>query len=159
MNIHIHIVLAHTCFLENDKKNICCPLWRLNTESRNESITCRKNVRQKISSKFFSGLGKWVRQWKWSEIESPSIMSDSLQPCGLYSPWNSLSKKPGVGSLSLLQGIFPTQDRTQVSHIAGGFFTSWATREAQWVRQWPAMNDSGKITDQWKAPWVFDIKA
>ena len=27
----------------------------------------------------------------------------------------------------------PTQprDQTQVSHIAGGFFTSWATREAQ----------------------------
>ena len=32
----------------------------------------------------------------------------------------------GVGSLSLLQGIFPTQ----VSHIASGFFTSWAIREA-----------------------------
>ena len=35
------------------------------------------------------------------------------------------------GYLSFLQGIFPTQGRTQVSHIAGGFFTSWATREAQ----------------------------
>ena len=112
-------------------KNIHCPLWRLNTESRNESIICRKNVRQKISSKFLSGLGKWVRHWEWSESESPSIMSDSLQPRGLYSPWNSLSKNTGVGSLSLLQGIFPPRDRTQVSHIAGGFFTSWATREAQ----------------------------
>ena len=30
----------------------------------------------------------------------------------------------GVGSLSLLQEVFPTQDQTQVSHIAGGFFTS-----------------------------------
>ena len=29
------------------------------------------------------------------------------------------------------RGIFPTQDRTQVSHIAGRFFTSSATREAQ----------------------------
>ena len=26
---------------------------------------------------------------------------------------------------------FPTQGSNQVSHIAGGFFTSWATREAQ----------------------------
>ena len=50
---------------------------------------------------------------------------------GLYSPWNSLGQNTGVGSLSLLQGIFPTQDRTQVSRIAGRFFTSWATREAQ----------------------------
>ena len=28
------------------------------------------------------------------------------------------------------QGIFPTQDQSQVSHIAGRFFTNWATREA-----------------------------
>ena len=39
-------------------------------------------------------------------------------------PWNSPGQNTGVGSLSLLQGIFPTQDQTQVSHIAGGFFTS-----------------------------------
>ena len=28
---------------------------------------------------------------------------------GLYSPWNSLGQNTGVGSLSLLQGIFPSQ--------------------------------------------------
>ena len=36
-------------------------------------------------------------------------MSSSLGPHGLYSPWNSPGENPGVGSLSLLQGIFPTQ--------------------------------------------------
>ena len=36
-------------------------------------------------------------------------MSDSLRPHGLYSPWDSPGKNTGVGSLSLLQGIFPTQ--------------------------------------------------
>ena len=36
-------------------------------------------------------------------------MSDSLQPHELYSPWNSPGQNTGVGSLSLLQGIFPTQ--------------------------------------------------
>ena len=36
-------------------------------------------------------------------------MSDSLQPHGLYRPWNSPGPNTGVGSLSLLQGIFPTQ--------------------------------------------------
>ena len=41
-----------------------------------------------------------------------------------------LQARTRVGSLSLLQGIFPTQDWTQVSRIAGRFFTSWATREA-----------------------------
>ena len=44
---------------------------------------------------------------KWTE--SHSVMSDSLWPHGLYSPWNSPGQNTGVGSCSLLQGIFPTQ--------------------------------------------------
>ena len=41
--------------------------------------------------------------------ESRSVVSYSLWPNGLQSPWNSASQNTGVGSLSLLQGIFPTQ--------------------------------------------------
>ena len=44
---------------------------------------------------------------KWSE--SRSVVSNSLQPHGLHRPWNSPGKSARVGSLSLLQGIFPTQ--------------------------------------------------
>ena len=33
----------------------------------------------------------------------------TLWPCALGSPWNSPGQNTGVGSLSLLQGIFPTQ--------------------------------------------------
>ena len=43
------------------------------------------------------------------ERESHSVVSNSLRPHGLYSPWNSLGQNTGVGSLSLFQGIFPTQ--------------------------------------------------
>ncbi|XDA71253.1 hypothetical protein R6Z07F_001605 [Ovis aries] len=43
------------------------------------------------------------------ESASHSVVSSSLQPHGLYSPWNSPGQNTGVGSLSLLQGIFPTQ--------------------------------------------------
>ena len=43
------------------------------------------------------------------ESESLSVVSDSLRPHGLYSPWNSPGQNTGVGSCSLLQGIFPTQ--------------------------------------------------
>ena len=32
-----------------------------------------------------------------------------LRPHGLCSPWNSPDQNTGVGSLSILQGIFPTQ--------------------------------------------------
>ena len=45
-----------------------------------------------------------------SESESHSVMSDSLGPHGLYSPWNSPGQSTGVGSLSLLQGIFPNEE-------------------------------------------------
>ena len=34
--------------------------------------------------------------------ESSSVVSDSLRPHGLYSPWNSPGQNKGVGSLSLL---------------------------------------------------------
>ena len=44
-----------------------------------------------------------------SESESCSVVSDSLRPYGLYSPWNSPGQNTGVGSLPLLQEIFPTQ--------------------------------------------------
>ena len=50
-------------------------------------------------------LGTWERP---SESESRSVMYDSLRPHGL-SPWNSPGQNTGVGSLSFLQGIFPTQ--------------------------------------------------
>ena len=44
-----------------------------------------------------------------SESESGSVVSDSLQPRGLYSPWNSPGQHTGGSSFSLLQGILPTQ--------------------------------------------------
>ena len=47
------------------------------------------------------------------ESESLSVMSDSLRPHGLNSPWNYPGQITGVGSLSLLQRIFPTQESNQ----------------------------------------------
>ena len=56
-------------------------------------------------------LTEFVLQWdiKESENESHSVVSNSLWPHGLYSPWNSPGQNTGVGNLSLLQGIFLTQ--------------------------------------------------
>ena len=51
--------------------------------------------------------GKWeIPLSLKSESKSLSVVSNSLW---LYSPWNSPGQNTGVGSLSLLQGIFPTQ--------------------------------------------------
>ena len=41
--------------------------------------------------------------------ENHSVVPDSSWPHGLHSPWNSAVQNSGVGSLFLLQGIFPTE--------------------------------------------------
>ena len=51
--------------------------------------------------------GIWSHHFKASE--TCSVVSNSFWPHGLCSPWNSLGQNTGGGSLSLLQGIFPTQ--------------------------------------------------
>ena len=85
----------------------------------------------------FHSLGKSshrLKHFKFQECESESrsVVSDSLRPHGLYSAWNSPGQNTGVGSLSLLQWIFLTQELNQESPaLQGGFFTSLATREAE----------------------------
>ena len=81
----------------------------------------------------------WAQVWIagrfftiWSPSESCSVESDSLWPQSTKSyivHW--ILQATGVGSLSLLQGIFAPGALTQVSRIAGSFFTNWATGEAQ----------------------------
>ena len=72
----------------------------------------------------------------YHESESHSAVSDSLRPHGLHSPWNSPGQNTGVGSLSLLQGIFPTQGLNpglphcrqilfQLSHKGGPRILEW----------------------------------
>ena len=80
-----------------------------------------------------------------SESESGSVVSNSLPPHELYSPWNSPGQNTGVGSLSLLQRIFPTQGSNPgLPHckseslmspvLAGVFFTTSTNWEAQELR-------------------------
>ena len=67
------------------------------------------------------------------ESESGSVVSDSLGPHGLYSPWSSPGQNSGLGiAFPFPRGSSQPRDRTQASCITGRFFTSWATREA-WV--------------------------
>ena len=54
-----------------------------------------------------------ISQARILENESCSVVSDSLGPHGILSPWNSPGQNIGLGSLSLLQGIFPTQESNQ----------------------------------------------
>ena len=96
--------------------------WRnKNTFSPNITLyfpSLRISFLSPIWLKILGGEGRW---WLYSFFcpqyqgqcllygESHSVMSDSLPPHGLYSPWHSPGLSTGVGSHSLLQGIFQTQ--------------------------------------------------
>ena len=47
--------------------------------------------------------------WKKVKVKV-ALLCPTLWPHGLYSPWYSLGQNTRVGTLSLLQGIFPTQE-------------------------------------------------
>ena len=85
------------------------------------------------------------------ESESCSLVSDSLWPHGLYSPWDSLGQNIGVIRLSLLEGIFPTQGYNpslphfrqilyQLSHKGSPRILEWVacpfSRGSSWPRNW-----------------------
>ena len=129
---------------------------------KDDTAECLASLQETRKNSMYKG------KWKW---KSCSVVSNSSRPHRLYSSWNSPGQNTGVGSLSLLQGIFPIQglnpgfshcrqilyhlshkgtprilewvaypfssessqlrNGTEISYIAGGFFTNWAIREAR----------------------------
>ena len=88
------------------------------------------------------------KTWSIHPILSCSVVSNSLQPHGLYSPWNSPGQNTGVGSLSLLQGIFPTQGSNpglphcrwilyQLSHKGSPGILEWVAYPFYSGSSWP----------------------
>ena len=101
-----------------------------------------------------------------SESESHSVVSDSWQPHGLYRPWNSPGQNTGVGSCSLLQGIFPNQRLNpgllhcrqilyQLSHSS----VQWFSRVRLFATQWTAARQASlSVTNSWSLLKLMSIK-
>ena len=87
-----------------------------------------------LSPWLFNFYAEWVSEWK-----SLSRVQLFVTP---WTPWSSPGQNTGVGSHSFSKGSSPSRDGTQVSHIAGRFFTSWAIRvhhmkyHAGWITSW-----------------------
>ena len=66
-----------------------------------------------LASRFFTTSATWEAQWVYKIIGKMKVKVAQSCPTfaaqGLYSPWNSPGQNTGVGSRSLLQGIFPAQ--------------------------------------------------
>ena len=82
-------------------------------------------------------MGAWHLQFFYvfeSESESRSVVSDSLRPHSLCSPWNSPAQNSEVGSLSLLQRIFPTQGSNPGHPHYGQILYQLSHKEAKNIR-------------------------
>ena len=78
------------------------------------------------------------------ESESHSVMSNSLQPHGLYSLPILQAEILKWVAVPFSRGSSQLRNRTQVSHIAGRLFTNWAIREAQ--ENWGAEKEKNNLT-------------
>ena len=81
-------------------------LWPVHYQ---QQVQCKDRTRASNAQRWLPDPITLFSQSLGIEFESHSIVSDSLWPHGLYSPWNSPGQNTGVGSHSLLQRIFPTQ--------------------------------------------------
>ena len=72
-------------------------------------------------------VNRLIGPFMWNEI--CSVVSDSLQPHGLHSTWNSQVRILEWVAFPFSRESSQPRDQTQVSCIAGGFFTIWATRK------------------------------
>ena len=90
-------------------------------------------------------MGKFCNYSKL-ESESHSVMSFSLRSHG--SPWNSPGQNTGVGSLSLLQGIFPTQGLNPGLPYSKWILYQLSHREAQQYWSGLPISSPGDLPDR-----------
>ena len=96
----------------------CTASWILNCYSLNEPDALIINQLGKEVQAYFWILNLIPLVYEWVS-EGHSVMSDSLRPHGLYSPWNSLGQNTGVVAFPFSWGSSQPRDRTQVSLTAG----------------------------------------
>ena len=108
--------------------------------------------------------------WKVKVKVIPSCLT--LQPHGLHSPWNSPGQNTGVGGLSLLQGIFPTQGSNpglphcrwilyQLSYQGSPRILEWVAYPVSSGSSWPRNQTrvswiAGGIFTNWATPTKFN---
>ena len=76
-------------------------------------------------------VGRGCGHFRPGEYESASaghsVVSDSLRPHGLYSPWILQARILEWVAVPFSRGTYQPRDRTEASRIAGGFFIIRAT--------------------------------
>ena len=126
--------------------------------------TCSKLGKEYVKAVYYHPVYLTYIQ---SESGSRSVVSNSLRPHGLYSPWNSPGQNTGVGSHSFLQGIFPVQGLNpgllhcrwilyQLSHKGSPRILEWVASPLSSRSSWPR-NQPGVscIADRFFTSWAI----
>ena len=114
---YVYIWLSLFHMLKSSLLNCFCLALNLNSQI---------NPRNKFETCELRGFDDFFRSFRAlkSQSESRSVAFTSLQPHGLYSPWNSPGQNSGMGSHFLFQGVFSTQGSNQGLLHCRRFFTS-----------------------------------
>ena len=105
--VHFH---GHHPFLLSDSPPLMFPGYDVNNPSVKPII--RMTTWFTVQTQDTSENEKW--KMKVKVVQSCSTLCDPMD----YSPWNSPGQNTGVGSLSFLQGIFPTNTGIEPRSLA-----------------------------------------
>ena len=133
-----------------------------------KDVSFGENVYVTYDSEGWLRLGWFSSEWRflWMWLVSLMLLWPAAvwkvkvtQSCptlwNLYTPWNSPGQNTGVGSLSLLQGIFPTQESKpgllpcrqilyQLSHQGSPRILEWVAYPfsigSSWPRNWTGVS-------------------
>ena len=105
----------------------------------------------------------WKWEWEWKSLSLVRVFATPW----LYSSWNSPGQNTGMGSLFLLQGIFPTQGLNsglphcrqilyQLRHKGSPRILEWvaypSSRGSSWPRNWTGVSC---IADRFFTNWAI----
>ena len=148
--LRLNVVVVQSCLtLCDSMDNSCsnsCPL----SQRCHPTISC---LCRPLLSFAFNLFQHWGLFQRVKGSESHSVVSDSLQPHRLYSPWDSPGQNTGVGSLFLLQGIFQTQELNGCLLHCILYQLSYQGSPKRWPKYWsfsfstrPSSEYSGSIS-------------
>ena len=86
-----------------------------------------------------------------SESESHSVVSDSLRPHGLYSPWDSPSQNTGVVAVPFSRDLSNPGIKPRSPVLQADFFNQLSHKGSPGILQWVVYLQGSFLTQDWNS--------